>query len=101
MNCRSLLIFLVLNKSKNEFLTRAAPIRPRATAHGGVAACHVRPTDKLVGPRPGGPIQHRKWPAERERGVHTRRGHRVQFVRAMTRWWLACGKVLSVSSWGP
>jgi hypothetical protein len=67
----------------------------------------VRPSDKLGGPRPGGSIQPRKWPAARERDALAARLPRVVHAcdgavahSSAARWWLANGKVLSMSSWG-
>jgi hypothetical protein len=67
----------------------------------------VRPSDKLGGPRPSGSIQPRKWPAARERdALAARLPHAVHACdgavahSSVARWWLAGGKVLSVSSWG-
>jgi hypothetical protein len=79
MNSRSLLIFLGLNKSENEFLIHAQ-CRPDPT--GGysprsMAACHTRPTDKLAGPWPGGPVQPRKWLTTREQGARAGHDHRT------------------------
>jgi hypothetical protein len=47
-----------------------------------VVACHVRPVDQPAGPRPGGPVQPRRWPAARERGARAGRARGV-----VTAWW--------------
>jgi hypothetical protein len=74
----------------------------------GVAACHARLAGKLPGPGPGGPVQPRKWPTARERGVLMARSPRIVHVHdgavarsPAARWWLAGGNVLPVSLRGP
>jgi hypothetical protein len=61
MNSGSLLIFLGLNKSKNELLIRAQCRARSGLGYSprGVAACHARPAKRLAGPWPGGPIRRR------------------------------------------
>jgi hypothetical protein len=59
-------------------------------AHGlglsGMVACHVRPAEKLAGPRPGGPVQPRRRPAARER-ARVRRACSVVTVRSPHAGW--------------
>jgi hypothetical protein len=54
--------------------------RPTATMQG-VMACHARPADQPVGPRPSGPVQSRRQPAVQERGA--RSGGATWLVRVL------------------
>jgi hypothetical protein len=67
----------------------------------GMAACHVRPADQPVGPRPSGPVQPRRRPVARERGArrtHSRRGHCAVATRAATgrQGWSTCSGIQGV-----
>jgi hypothetical protein len=64
MNSGSLLIFLGLNKSKNELLIRAQCRARSGLGYSprGVAAYHARPAKRLARPWPGGPIRRRSSP---------------------------------------
>jgi hypothetical protein len=74
-----------------------------------VVACHTRPTERLAGPRPGGPVQLRSGPrahaAARASSAWSPRVARswddAVACSPTARWWLAGGKVLPVSLWGP
>jgi hypothetical protein len=111
MNFGSLLLFLGLKKSKNEFLiprTVSGPIRPESTAHGARRpATRGRPKgclclslaarsggDAARGARASGALM-----AQSPRAVHALDG--LVARSTVARWRLAGGKVLPVSSWGP
>jgi hypothetical protein len=78
----------------------------------GTAACYMRPSERLAGPRPGGLVRWRRGPrrgndacapgaltARSLRAVHACDG--VVERSPTARWQLADGKVLLVSSRGP
>jgi hypothetical protein len=93
-----------------------AQCRTSNLAHGhrpqGVVACHAWSSERLAGPRPAGPVQRRSGPCasagSRASGMLVAQSPRVVDMRdgvvecsSAARWWLAGGKVLSVSSRGP
>jgi hypothetical protein len=65
--------------------------RSMATAHMTQSA------NKLTGPRPGGPVQPKKWHAARRRGARVGRAHGAVAARATT-WWRA-GRWLDGGWW--
>jgi hypothetical protein len=109
MNSRSLLTFLGLNKSKNEvkFVHSVGPDPARGYSPWSVPAYHAQWPDSYVGLSLAARSNEESspWPAAwRARRARSRHGRRVRdgvvALSSVARWWLAGGKMLSVSLWG-